>query len=1715
MLESFPTTTSGKLDRKALPAPKKSAEDHAAGAQHVEAASETERVLAGIWAEVLQTSRVSVTANFFEIGGDSILALRIVGRSAAAGMRVAVHEVFGHPTVRGLAALVDARPAGAGHGVIGSPTRTRPFELLSEPDRARVPAGVADAYPLSALQSGMVFHSERAIGSYLYQVAMSIHVRCRLDREKLRRAAEAVFARHPLLRTSFDLASFSEPVQLVHETVPVPVEFIDIREMAEADQNALLARWIDDEAEYVFDWRRPPFVRYTVHERSEGSFQFGITFHDAILDGWSTSNMTTELFERYLSLLETGTVGDTAPNPVRYADFVRVERATLRESAARDFWTGLMDGAPFTAVPRLTGVGANIDRPRNLDVIVPVPAEVNARVEARAKALGLPVKAFYLAVHARVLGLVCSQGEVVTGLVMNGRLEEPMGDRCLGNHLNTMPYRLGVQGRTWAELARAAHAAEMASFPHRRYTGAQLLRDLGRGGQDNLFETGFNYTNFHVYDRLKGRAGFELVRVDFTDPFHYAFVANFRVDAFDDRLDIVLNYNTAAMTNAQVKQYGRYYVNALRAIAEDPGVHADAACLLGRTERASAFAQGVGPVRAYPGSSTLQGVVLEGLGVGGGVVGGGVGGLFVEWDGVRSGVEEMGRLTASVARAVGGVRRVGGGGGAVGGGGEGLGVGDLVGVMLDRSVELVGSLWGVVASGARYVPLDPEYPLDRLVGMGRDAGVGALIGRGERGRDLATQLGVAFIDVGTLERCGGEWRGVLGSMRRAGLEDVPYAIFTSGSTGRPKGALNTQAGVVNRLRWMQESYGLTGSDVLVQKTPFSFDVSVWEFFWPLVAGCGVVVARPGGHRDAAYLAELMGGRGVTVAHFVPSMLGAFLEEPTIGVCRALRRIVCSGEALTSELCRRVFERLPGVQVTNLYGPTEAAVDVTQWEVSVQDVERGVVPIGRAAANVRMYVLDAEREPVPSGVAGELWIAGVQVGLGYANRPELTAERFVADPFVPGERMYRTGDLGRIVGDGVIEYLGRIDHQVKIRGLRIELGEIESVLSGVEGVKEAAVLAREDVPGVKRLVGYVVPRVGGGGAGGGGVDAGVLRGALLSKLPEYMVPSSWVMLESFPTTTSGKLDRKALPAPKKSAEDHAAGAQHVGAASRAGGGLTATEATLVRIWEEVLRGVKVGLDDNFFEIGGDSILSIQISAKARRAGIGITPNDVFEHPTVRRLASVARVVDLGAAASQGGASGPCGLVPVQRWLLDQDLVNPSHWNAAILVEFPREIPAQAVERGVRAVVEHHDALRLRFWNDAGTWRSEYTPSGGVGVSVREHAVGEGEAGDALIAAVGDGLQRSLDIGAGRCFAAAVFRVASGPARLLLVAHHLVLDGFSWRVIVEDVQHASTAAAEGRAPSLPPRSAPLSRWATALRVEAEAIARDLREVRAWEEAASVSGEVRADRPGADNRGHSLASVVGELDEAETSELLQRTPAASGVQVQEILLGALGAGLRETVAADRPRLRLDMLGHGREPLSTDVDTSRTVGWLTTVFPVVLDLSRLGGTGTGAGTAVSVGAEALRAVPRRGLSFGLLRYLAGDQIGARLVGPSPDVSFNYLGQFDQSLAPGWSLRVARARCGVTRDEASVRPYAIEVDAMAVGGRLVVEAAYSAALHDRATIEALVTRMLGTVRAFLAAPSVAAAPARRFAKSGLSGAGLARLSALFDSADTDTKPGA
>ncbi len=756
----------------------------------------------------------------------------------------------------------------------------------------------------------------------------------------------------------------------------------------------------------------------------------------------------------------------------------------------------------------------------------------------------------------------------------------------------------------------------------------------------------------------------------------------------------------------------------------------------------------------------------------------------------------------------------------------------------------------------------------------------------------------------------------------------------------------------------------------------------------------------------------------------------------------VRTLLAGGDALSVPHVSRVLKALPGCRMVNGYGPTECTTFSTLHEVTALDRGATNVPIGKPLPNAQVYVLDKDRSLVPVGVVGELFIGGPGVSRGYIGRGGQTAERFVPHPLSPGERLYRTGDTVRWSDAGQLDFVGRTDHQVKIRGYRIELGEVEAALMTHAAVAQAVVMARDDGPGEKRLVGYVVP------AEGEVLTSTQLRDYLKRRLPEHMVPSAILTIAELPLTQNGKVDRRALPAVEASADD-----EYVAPA-------TSDEELLAEIWGKVLGRTRFGRHDNFFEIGGDSIISIQVIARAKQAGLQLTPKQLFQHQTVAELAAVARTAPR-IAAEQGLAVGSAPLTPIQRWFFERQLPAPHHFNQAFMLEVSDAMEPRWVEQALRALLVHHDALRLRFSHDGAGWEQVHaTPGDAVPfVVVDLSAIAEARQDHALESAVA-AQQASLDLAKGPLVRVALFNL--GPtrgARLLWVVHHLAVDGVSWRILLEDFQRAYEQVSRGLTIELPPKTTAFAAWARRL-VEYGRSQKAREQLDFW-----LGAPLRRMKPlPRDHPFHPDANTVGSaahvsvaLSPEQTRDLLREVPAASHTRINDALLTALLQTFSRWTGESA--LLLSLEGHGREELFADVDLSRTVGWFTSLFPVYLEL-----TGVSAADHLESVAGQLLRIPDKGIGYGVLRYLHPDPEAKAALErmPAPEVVFNYLGQLDSTLSGSGLLRPAREPAGPCHDASGKRNHLLEINGWVVGGRLETQWYYSERVHRRDTVERL-----------------------------------------------------
>ncbi len=1162
-LAALPLSPNGKVDRKALPAPEVSR--GSLGERYVAPRTVAEQVLAAVWEHVLGVEQVGAHDNFFALGGDSIRSIQVLAMARERGLEISLQQLFQHQTIAALAAVAVSPSA------VEAPTE--PFSLLAPEDRQRLPSGpgiaLDDAYPLAMLQAGMLFHMVLRPEDPPYHNVDSWQLVARFDAEAFARATADVVARHPVMRTSFHLTGFSEPIQMVHREATLPLTVFDLIHLTALEQQREVAALVRAEKLKIFDFTRAPQLRFHVHRLAEDRFQFTLTENHAIFDGWSLHSTLAEIFSRYFAYLRGETPASEAPLALTYRDFVAAERRTLESESAKTFWREHLAGASVLELPRPNPVTQAPVGPRVRRLIPNLSPEVSRAVRALARRSTVPLKSVLLGAHFKVMSLLSGSPDVMIGIGFNGRAELSGGDEVRGLFLNTLPVRFEVKDESFARTSERAFETERDILPHRRYPYNRLQQE--NGGRP-FYDVIFNYIHFHVVDKMLAHEEIGVVGFHAAEGTNFLLQVAFAPGTDEQGIHFALEYDGARLSETDAAWIAGYFTRYFAALGQDPDASTATASLLAPEEREqirAATALAVSPV-APPSLVELFARAVAAHGEREAVRCGNAGLTYAQLD----------RRANALAHRL--IR-------------DGVLPGDRVAVSLDRSADLIVALLAVLKSGAGYVPIDPTYPEERRAFLLKDSGARLLLDQ------VAVDLGQEDDTAPALRITAG---------------DVAYVIYTSGSTGKPKG-VPVRHGEVARLMSATDSwFGFGPDDVWTLFHSYAFDFSVWEIWGALAYGGRLIVVPTAISRAPESFYRLVRDEKVTVLNQTPSAFQQLIwaergvVEADGAAPLALRYVIFGGEALDLAALAPWFERHPDACLINMYGITETTVHVTYRPIEKADVlaKRGSL-IGVPIPDLAVHVLDAFGVPAPLWVSGEMYVSGAGLAVGYLGRPELTAERFVPDSSSdrPGERAYRSGDLARRLSQGSgfdLEYLGRIDNQVKIRGFRIELAEIEAVLAAHPGVRRAIVVPREDVAGDKRLVAYVV-------LADDSISADDLRGAAQAKLPEYMVPAAVVILPELPLTPHGKVDVRALPLPAGTRE----ATRQVFVEPR-----TPLEERIAAIWIEVLRIEKVGVRDGFFDLGGNSILATQVFARLRETfGFEVPMRTLFEEPTIERLA----------------------------------------------------------------------------------------------------------------------------------------------------------------------------------------------------------------------------------------------------------------------------------------------------------------------------------------------------------------------------------------------------------------------------------------------------------------------------------------------------------------
>ncbi|MFD3471225.1 amino acid adenylation domain-containing protein [Streptomyces sp. NPDC058682] len=1620
VLDALPLTPNGKLDRRALPAPALDATARRAPR------TAREEALCVLFAEVLGVPDVGIDDSFFELGGHSLMATRLISRiRTVLDVELSVRSVFEAPTVAGLAGRITEGGTGR---------------------RALAPMERGDDVPLSFAQRRLWFLNRFEGPSPTYNLPLALRLRGSLDVDALRHALNDVVMRHESLRTLFPETG-GTPRQVVVDHVP-ELEVVD----ASAFSAAELDEALTEAAGAGFDLVRELPVRLRLFARGGDEHVLMMVLHHIVGDGWSMAPLGRDLSVAYAARLD-GAAPVWEPLPVQYADYALWQREVLGseddpESAISQqlaYWREQLADLPAelalpTDRPRPAVASYRGDR-----IQIRFDAGLHQQLSDLARRHEVTMFMLFQAAVSTLLSRLGAGDDIPVGTAVAGRTDGAL-DNLVGFFINTLVLRTDLSGDpSFEEVLRRVRETGLAAYAHQDLPFERLVEALNPErslSMHPLFQTMLSFENTSdAVVELPGLTmvpepvGLDIAKFDLM----FGLKEQFAQDGSAAGIDGAIEYSGDLFDEATVVALHGRLERLLTAVAADPARPVADIDVLGSEEREALRAQGSGDTYEPESSATsIAHRFAEQVRETPDAIALSTGELTLTY-------RELDRRSNRLAHRL--IR-------------SGIGAESTVAVLMERSEHLVTATLAVLKAGGAYVPLDPRFPAARIIRTMDETAASVLLA------DSAVPVpeladGSELIVVDTDESIARESDGDTGVHTHP--EQLAYIMFTSGSTGTPKGVAVTQSSVVALAldrRWRGGAH-----ERVLLHSPYAFDATTYEIWAPLLGGGEIVVAPPG-PLDVTRLGELISGRGVTGLWLTAGLFRLVAEESP-GSLTGVREVWTGGDVVPAESVRRALTHCPGLVVTDGYGPTETTTFATSHRMSDAELVPATVPIGRALDNMRVHVLDDRLRLVPAGVAGELYISGAGLARGYLGRSGATAERFVADPYGPaGTRMYRTGDTARRRADGEIEFIGRDDDQIKLRGFRIELGEIEDLLRRQPAVGTASVVVRHDPPAAKRLVAYVVPA-----RGGEAPDPAVLRDALAADLPDYMVPSAFIELEALPLTANGKLDRAALPAP---AIEVQAGAREPG---------TPVEKVLLELFGELLGVRDIGPDQSFFDLGGDSITSIQLVSRARDRGLVFTPKDVFKLRSVAALASAATALDGNGGEDALAGTGEVPLTPIVHWLRNRG-GGIGRFNQSMLLQTPVGITREQLTDTVQALLDHHDALRLRLSRSEGDWQLEVAPRGKViadDLIRRVDITGQGtEALRATLAAEGESAWDRLDPDGGVMVQAVWYD--AGPdrrGRLFLAVHHLAVDGVSWRIIQSDLAAVWRAVAAGRTPELMPVGTSLRRWSQQLTRAAREPKR-VAELDAWrkrlEQPDPLIGKCPVD-PGRD-----LAATVRSLSltlPAEATEaLLTTVPAAFHAGINDVLLTGLALAIADWrrqrgSGGSGNGLLLALEGHGREEFLGGVDLSRTVGWFTTMYPVRLhpgpvDHRDVWAAGPAVGQALKTVKEQLRAIPDNGIGYGLLRHLNPETAPVLAAHAEPQIGFNYLGRFDTGASKelaDWAPAPEGGAYGADDPRMPVA-HALEVSAItenhADGPRLTATWQWADALFDESSVENL-----------------------------------------------------
>jgi amino acid adenylation domain-containing protein/thioester reductase-like protein/non-ribosomal peptide synthase protein (TIGR01720 family) len=1474
--------------------------------------------------------------------------------------------------------------------------------------------------------------------SQLYCAQCCICIEGNLDVDLLKTALQKVIEQHEILRTTFQyLAGMTIPLQVIDERSTLSFEVHELSSLNSLEQDAI-AELMAHSKRSPFHLDRSPLLQASLIKLSEQKHLLILCLPAMIADAMSIVNLVTEMSNCYATQAPDQRLSDV---PIQYADYAEWQNEQLESenaAIALEFWRDQYGTTPLK-LPLQKQSAPNIAFQPSV-LASDVSPDLTARIKAFAENSNCSISATLLSCWQVLLSRVTGDSEITIGTAFDGRKYEEL-EHAIGLFARHLSMRCEThEALPFRELQQQVEQAMSDLYKWQDFFDHEQLANL----VSNSCETPFFPICFEFDQRP---SVFTVANLQCSIQTLSAYVDRFDIklhcSAQENRLTLEFHYDVNKFSIEAIKRLSDQFHTLLASVIESPDTVIDDLDVLTERDRHQLLIDFNQTQTVFPNVQCIHHLIEAQAAQNPDAIAVVFEDQFLTYGQLNTQANQLAHYLQQFGVAP-----------------------DVpVGLFLERSTDLIVSLLAILKAGGAYLPLDPALPAESLAFRLQDTHASTLL--------TQSSLAQQFPDLTAHIICVDAHHDIISQacsdnpVSAVKPANLVYILFTSGSTGKPKAVAVEHQQLFNYIYAVSDRLELQDCQSFATVSTIAADLGNTAIFPALCLGKSLHVISSERITNPDGLAAYFQLHRIDCLKIVPSHLSALLECANPQQVLPQQRLILGGETCHWQLIERVSENAPKCQIFNHYGPTETTVGALTYPIRFKQSTE-TVPIGYPLANTQVYVLDSQMRPVPLGAPGELYIGGAGVARGYLNRPELTRDRFIPNSFLEDSTvtqtsalsstsLYRTGDIVRYLEDGTLEFLGRIDHQVKLRGFRIELGEIEAILRQQDAVKEAVVLLQDDRPGNKHLVAYIVPA-------SEQTTGDDLRRVLRSQLPEYMIPAAFVLLKSLPLTPNGKVDRQALPSSEHTRTEVA----QTYVAPR-----TQIEQQLADLWTQILGVQPIGIYDNFFELGGDSILSMQLIAKANQAGLHLTPKQLFEYQTIAKLSEISTGNSAETAnshhtieAEQGLVTGSVPLTPIQHWFFEQMLSEPHHWNQAVLLEVRQRLNSDLLKQAVEHLLNHHDALRSRFINQQFIWQQTIShPDEEIPFTQIELSKRSPEEQRSTIETIAAEIQTSLDLTNGPLMRVILFDLgAEQPNRLLLVIHHLVVDGVSWRVLLEDLQAVYQQLNQHEDVQLPPKTTSFKHWAEQLRQYTHS-SKLQQELDYWLAQSHLPiPRLPVDFEGTNTIADTCTLSVT-LSVEETQTLLQTVPAAYQTQINEVLLTALLQAYTEWTG--ERSLYLDLEGHGREEIFDTVNLSRTVGWFTTLFPVRLSLED-----SGLSTTLQAVRKQLRCIPNRGIGYGVLRYLVEAPQLKHI--PQAEIRFNYLGQSDQLFSETSLFVLAQESSGQSRSPQSHRQYLLDITGIVTQGQLRLDWTYSQAIHHSSSIEDVAQRCLKELRSLI-----------------------------------------